>query len=356
MRCFPTPLCLMLLWPLAAACLSAPTPQASVAPPPAAVSASTPEQAIPTESTEAIPVKVGLSGVSGGMIVPWATYEGGYFAKYGLRVDELQAFQATTVATQALLAGDVDFVGIGGDAPIAANLSAGNADLVMIANTTPSIALFIYARPEIRTLEDLRGKTVGANRPGTNTYFAANRYLRDHGLLPGSDVHIVTTGAVPATVAAIEVNQVQAGILSPPSTIKARQLGLKELADLSYIPFNSQGPVVRRGLLAENRPLVRRYLQATLEATARVRQDKAFAKRVLAKWTEITDDDELEELYRVYRPPEIPWVSRDGTLTILEEAVERMPAAASADPERFYDTSVLQELQASGFVARLYGQ
>jgi hypothetical protein len=67
---------------------------------------------------------VGLSGVSGGTVVPWATYEGGYFAKYGLRVDELQLFQATTVATQALLAGDVDFVGIGGDAPVSANLAA----------------------------------------------------------------------------------------------------------------------------------------------------------------------------------------------------------------------------------------
>jgi hypothetical protein len=145
-------------------------------------------------------------------------------------------------------------------------------------------------------------------------------------------------------------------MLSAPTTLQGRRLGMRELADLSYIPFNTNGPIVRRALLSENRELVRRYLQATLETIARVRQDKAFGKQVYAKWLDLQDDELLEELYRAQRPAEIPWVTREGTLSILEDAVERFPAAATADPESFYDNTLLKELEDSGFVRRLYGR
>jgi NitT/TauT family transport system substrate-binding protein len=302
-----------------------------------------------------MPVRIAFAG-QGSILVAWASYEGGYFARYGLRVDEFQSVQASPIAVQGLLAGELDVAVIGGDTPVQVNLASGNSELVMVANTPPSIGFYVYGRPEIATIEDIRGKALGANRPGTNTYFAAARFLRDQGMTPGRDVQIVAVGSSPSNLTALEIGQTQAGLLSAPSTLQGRRLGLRELADLSYIPFNTNGPIVRRALLTENRELVRRYLQATLEAIARLRQDKEFGKQVYAKWLDLPDDDLLEELYRVQRPAEIPWVTREGTLSILEDAVERYPAAATADPETFYDNSLLQELEASGFIARLYGR
>jgi ABC-type nitrate/sulfonate/bicarbonate transport system substrate-binding protein len=288
--------------------------------------------------------------------VLWATYEGGYFAKYGLRVDDLQAVSASTTAAQALVAGELDFGAIGGDSPIQANLAAGRSELVMVANTSPTIGFFVYVRPEYNTLEDIRGKTLAANRPGTNTNFAANRFLRNNGWVAGRDVQMLPVGLSPAILQTMELDQAQAGMLTTPTTLQARRLGMKELADLRSVPFLTQGPVVRRALLEENREMVRRYLQATLDAIARVRQDKAFAKQAYGKWANLDDDEALEEMYRVYRPEEIPWVSRDGAVSILEDTAERLPAAATADPESFYDNTVLRDLEASGFVARLYGR
>jgi ABC-type nitrate/sulfonate/bicarbonate transport system substrate-binding protein len=225
-----------------------------------------------------------------------------------------------------------------------------------VANTSPTIGFFVYLRPELNTLEDLRGKTLAANRPGTNTNFAADRFLRANGWEAGRDVQILPVGLSPAILTTMELNQAQAGMLTTPTTLKARQLGMKELADLRSIPFNTNGPVIRRSMLQDNRPLVRRYLQATLDAIARVRQDKEFAKYAYGKWANLEDDEALEEMYRIYRPNEIPWVSREGTIASLEDAVERYPAAATADPETFFDNSVLAELEAEGFVARLYGR
>ena len=317
--------------------------------------APSPAVSTPVTPPAPIPARIAFAG-QGSILVAWASYEGGYFAKYGLRVDEFQSVQASPIAVQGLLAGELDVAVIGGDTPVQVNLSSGNSELVMVANTPPAIGFYVYSRPEIASLEDLRGKALGANRPGTNTYFAAARFLRDNGLVPGRDVQVVAIGSSPSNLTALEIGQTQAGLLSAPSTLQGRRLGMRQLADLSYIPFNTNGPIVRRALLAENRELVRRYLQATLESIARLRQDKAFGKQVYAKWLDLQDDDLLEELYRLQRPAEIPWVTREGTLSILEDAVERYPAAATADPESFYDNSLLQELEASGFIARLYGR
>jgi ABC-type nitrate/sulfonate/bicarbonate transport system substrate-binding protein len=278
------------------------------------------------------------------MLVLWATYEGGYFAQRGLRVDDLQAVSASTTAAQALVAGELDFGAIGGDSPAQVNLSAGRPELVMVANTSPTIGFFVYLRPEYATLEEVRGKVLGANRPGTNTNFAANRFLRDHGWAAGRDIQLLPVGTAPAILQTMELDQAQAGMLTTPTTLQARRLGMKELADLRSIPYLTQGPVIRRALLQENRELVRRYLQATLDAIARVREDKAFAKQAYGKWANLDDDEALEEMYRVYRPDEIPWVTREGAVSILEDAVERYPQAATADPTSLYDNSVLEEL------------
>ena len=339
---------------LLVACGQPSAPAGGAAAPKPAAPAGQAAPAQPPPAAELVPARVGVAGVSGAALVTWATYEGGYFAKYGLKVDDVQSIQASTTAIQALIANELDFVAIAPTAYIEADLAADNTELLMIANNSPTIGFFVYVRPEINRVEDLRGKVLGTNRPGTSTYFAASYWLRDQGLTPERDVQLLTTGAVPATVAALEQNQVQAGIVSPPNTVKARQLGLKELADLGYIPYNANGPVTRRALLRENRDVVRRFLQAMLEATARVREDKAFAKQVLAKWTETSEDDVLEETYRVYRPHEVPWVTREGMVPVFEELAERRPAAATVNPEAYYDNSILKELEHAGFIARLY--
>jgi ABC-type nitrate/sulfonate/bicarbonate transport system substrate-binding protein len=353
---------------LGGACSPQPAPSAPAKAPPASAPAApagapagvpAPAAAAPAPAPaappELVPARIAYAG-SASMLVLWATQEGGYFAKYGLKVDELQGVSASPIAAQALVAGELEFAAIGGDTPVQANLSAGSSELVMVANTSPTIGFFVYLRPEYNALEDVRGKVLAANRPGTNTNFAATRFLRGQGWEAGRDIQILPVGLSPAILTAMDVNQAQAGMLTTPTTLKARQLGMKELADLRSIPFNTNGPIIRRAMLQENRPLVRRYLQATLDAIARVRQDKEFAKYAYGKWANLEDDEALEEMYRIYRPNEIPWVSREGVVASLEDALERHPAAATADPDTFMDNSVLAELEAEGFVARLYGR
>src|SRR3712207_4051636 len=54
------------------------------------------------------PLRIAGSGVSGNGLAPWATFEGGYFQKYGLAVDGVPDIAASTTAVQTLVARDVD--------------------------------------------------------------------------------------------------------------------------------------------------------------------------------------------------------------------------------------------------------
>jgi hypothetical protein len=49
----------------------------------------------------------------------------------------------------------------------------------------------------------------------------------------------------------------------------------------------------------------------------------------------------------------IPRTSIDGVRTILE-GLDKMPAAKTADPRRFIDFTILDELEKEGFLQTLY--
>src|SRR5690348_11791054 len=65
-----------------------------------------------------VTIHVAGAGVSGNLLTPWATYEGGYFKKYNLDVDGVPDIAASTTAVQAVIARDVDVLNITPNAAI----------------------------------------------------------------------------------------------------------------------------------------------------------------------------------------------------------------------------------------------
>ena len=311
--------------------------------------------AAPTQPERPITLRVAGSGLSGNLMTPWAAYEGGYFKKYNLDVDGVPDIAASTTAVQTLLARDIDVINITVNAAMEAGLK-GAPDMVQIANPPPGAGFWLYASPEIRSVQDLRGKTVGANQVGSSTYFAVDYVFREHGMQAGRDYTILSVGNQPAQVAALQQGHVQAAVLSAPTTVTARKAGFMQLVDLNYVPFNANGPVVRREMLDDpvGRETLARYAKANVEAIARLRQDRAFADEVLQKYLKVGDPEILDEVYTAYLPKRVPLVLPEGLPPVLESIASRDPSAQGADPRRFYDNSIVEELERSGFIDALY--
>ena len=108
--------------------------------------------------------------------------------------------------------------------------------------------------------------------------------------------------------------------------------------------------------LQKNEALVREFMLAYIEAIHDFKRNKEAALTVLKKYTRNEDREVLEDSYSSaasnYLPLPIPTL--EGIRTILTELLSTVPAAKNADPEQFVSYKISREIEASGFVKRLY--
>jgi hypothetical protein len=87
-----------------------------------------------------------------------------------------------------------------------------------------------------------------------------------------------------------------------------------------------------------------------------VRTNPALSKRAFAKYRQSKDEKRIDDAYQALREvvkPK-PYPSVEGFKTIINDALERIPAAKTANPKDFIDTSLLEELDRSGYIDGLY--
>ena len=118
-----------------------------------------------TTSFAADRMRIGYSSISGAYVGIWVAHDAGLFAKEGLD-DQIILIPNGTQLAQVTVAGEVDIASLGGAAGISAALSG--ADFKIIGNNVNKLVFSMYARPEIKRVEDLKGKKIGITRYGTS--------------------------------------------------------------------------------------------------------------------------------------------------------------------------------------------
>jgi ABC-type nitrate/sulfonate/bicarbonate transport system substrate-binding protein len=134
------------------------------------------------------------------------------------------------------------------------------------------------ARPEIKSFQDLKGKSIGVASLATATHYAAKRAISHFGLNPDRDVTYLALGALQTRLSALENNAIQASILSAPWHLLAKQFGGKELlfvGDVLEMP--SGGLCSTEKLLREEPQLIKRMIRATLRTFRKVRESRGDA-------------------------------------------------------------------------------
>ena len=116
--------------------------------------------------------------------------------------------------------------------------------------------------------------------------------------------------------------------------------------------------IVTQKLLHTRESAIRRFLQAHIEAVHRLRPIANFAMNVVGKYTQTTDRAMLEETQRVYADAfeRIPYPNIEDMKLGITQVSETNPRAKGADPKDFVDPRLLREIEASGFVKKLYGE
>jgi len=302
-------------------------------------------------SAELIPLRATYASVGGAFAPLWIAQDKGVFNKYGLAVDLKYMLSAT--GTQALLSGSVDIVN---PATELIEAGLGGARVAFIIGILNRAVLSIYSKPEFKQLTDLKGKVLGVTLPGSTTDLAARMLLQQAGMIPGKDIQITHLQGMPDMITALSQGRIDAGIVSAPTTLKAKQAGMKELVDITArnIPMIHAGLATTRDFIKSNPDKLRRYVQAYIEANKIARTDAETTKQVIGKWTKTENKEDLDETYNTYIKAweQAPYVSGAAMQVVLNFAIN--PNAKTAKPEQFIDNSFVADLEKSGFIKELY--
>jgi ABC-type nitrate/sulfonate/bicarbonate transport system substrate-binding protein len=209
----------------------------------------------------------------------------------------------------------------------------------LIGTTVHQMVFTVITDGSIAKGADLKGKKIGITRIGSASDLALRAALEHFGL-NSKDVTMISMGGIPDILAGMRAGAVQGGVLSPPTSTLARELGYRPLLHIPDLgkEFAFSSIAVKRSFI-QSQPEVARAFMAALSDGAKIyKEDSRAALRVLRKYIG-GEDRILEGGYREYDAAisSPPYPSLKGLEPLRESLVEATPQLKQADLRKFVD-------------------
>jgi NitT/TauT family transport system substrate-binding protein len=355
-RGFATAAAICLILALLGAC-SNPRPAAPAAPavPAAPQSGGTQGSGSQASAPAATPAPVKMTTAyttaSASMAPVWMADETGAFKEFGIDA-EVTFIGAGQAILGALTTQEAPLVLAGANQAIEANLQGG--EYVILGTAMPYLTNSIYVVPSIEKPEDLKGKSIGVSNFGAISHVALKVALDHWKLEEGRDVTVIRSGGTPETLASMQTGAIHGGSFSPPQTFRARDLGFRELIDISNLKWESGSSAIlsTRAYVAQHPDVVERYLKALIKGVHAFKTDRELGIDATMRYSRLDDLKVGEETWLYYKDKmsDDLVTSRSAIDNNLKFIAEEKPQARSARPEQFLDTTFVDRIKASGFV------
>jgi NitT/TauT family transport system substrate-binding protein len=287
---------------------------------------------------------VGYTPISGATLPFFIAVEEKLFQKYGFEIAPV-FMGGSPLINSAILAGEFPIGYTGGGAIISSRLAG--SDLIAIACPLPVLTIDAWARPEIKSVGDLRGKRIGVTRFGASTHFAGLSMLDSAGIKP-NEVVFIQNGGVGESLAALLGGRVDASMIGYPFGLRAKSAGFPMLfrpMDTEYGLFPTAVIATRESWLKDpkNRKLAIDFLRALNEGLLLTRESPNATKRALRKYTRVDDDAALQASFEYFSE------AFPATLRTPEKAMTNAlkfidhPKARQYDVTQSFDNGLVNE-------------
>jgi NitT/TauT family transport system substrate-binding protein len=224
----------------------------------------------------------------------------GYMAENGVALD-LVAAPSSAAAVQQIAAGSANLESGGLTDPLLA-IDRG-AKIALLRVETQVAPYSLWAKPAIKSIADLRGKLISIGGATDITRIYLERTLNPSGVKPG-EYDMIFAGTTAARFAALSSGAVDASLLIPPFSFKAKSIGLSHLADVADytrgLPFT--GYATNIVWATAHKPLLLGFLSAMARGIDWFYQDanRNEAIDILTKESSLSRAD-VEAAYDYYR-------------------------------------------------------
>jgi NitT/TauT family transport system substrate-binding protein len=255
---------------------------------------------------------------------------------------------SSSIVLPAVLTREVDFATLSGEAVVRAYYQ-GAKSLTIVGTQLDKFTFSLYTRPEIRTPQDLRGKTLGVTRFGGSLDVSLRYGLQRVGLDPKRDnITLVQTGGMPEIMAALTSGKLDGAMLLSVYAFQGKELGYHELLDLGSldVQFPQGVTLTTREFLRDRRDVAKRFIAAYFDGLDLFLKNPRIGKKALARFTGVKEEKYLDADYAQYTEKYLnkSFVTDPRMLSIV---FERIPVTASEERDRVFkglvDNSIIAE-------------
>jgi NitT/TauT family transport system substrate-binding protein len=297
------------------------------------------------------PIRIAIPGYNITQIAFFVAKERGFFKDEGLDVELIQ--MTGTVANLALMTGEVPFTSVP-TAAMTANLRGANLRVLFTTFERP--LFWLYSRPQIREVRELKNKKVGVGGLNQASYTLVRELLSNYGLESGKDYTVIQAGDSAPRFLALTSGFIDAALMPLPWNFSAQEAGMHELVALSKADITAPtgSIVLREDLLRTEPQMVEQFTRATMKGLRYAIERRTGAIGALTRSLKIKEDLAAKG-YDAARPA----LTSDGTMNEASQrkaldAVLKSAGVKDAPPlDKFFNFTlakkVAAELQAKGW-------
>ena len=297
---------------------------------------------IAQEVSAADRVRLALPAKSMGYLPLFVAIHRGFFKDDGIDIET--PMMLPQLAHNALLSGDVDYHGV---ADSALRLAARGAPIKTIFFGAARPNYFLIAKPQFKSIQELRGKYIGIVRFGDTIELATRIAFSREGMDAQRDAVLIMIGLPSTRVAALSAGSVDATIAIPPDNVLLRQKGFRELLFLGdAIEFPSNGFSTTERQLNEKRELTKRLLRGLYRGLTFARERPEETVQILEREWRVDSATAKESYASVAKSFSKDGASSDAGLKVHVSQIQRTDKTLGEIPlAKIVDFRPLEEVR-----------
>jgi len=265
-----------------------------------------------------------------------------FFKEQGLQGEFIRIRPA--ISSAALVSGEIDFDTVLGNGVAAA---IRGIPVKVVACYLPATPIALIARPEFKSVQELKGKTIGLNTYGGTLESTARLFVKHFGLDPDKDVKFLATGTVDSRFAAMKQGLTAATLGSPPLDFLGKKLGFIVLARAHELfNFPASGLVASMRKIKEKPDEIKRVIKAGIKGSRYIRQNRDGTLPVMMEWLKIDKEIAAVTYGSVWKAfSENGSLPENGLRIAIEEAKRVGKVEREVSLSEVADLSILREAQ-----------
>jgi ABC-type nitrate/sulfonate/bicarbonate transport system substrate-binding protein len=299
------------------------------------------------------PFRFGISAPVVTIFPVWMAEAGGFYAREGLKVDVV-SMEGGSRGVQVLLSGEIQGMHVGVAPVIQANRAG--ADIRAITSTANTIPITLFAKPEIKSATDLKGRSIGISAFGSETDIAISLALKKLGI-DRKDVTILQLGGSAQRFAALSAGRIDVVPLLEPAITMAKEKGFNPLLDLAAekTPWIFDSVVVTKAYMQQHGDTLTRFVRAYLAGAYLALSDEKKAKDEIARRFKTQDAKVIDATYADFKRlmPRDAAPSVEGAKNVMEQLQATGVEIGSRKVEDHLDLGIIETLKRAGYFAQL---